>query len=59
MDKDEFKKWYCYRSGITEEFFDEHFIILPCKCDSNECKGWATVNNNPFSIKIYNDLYNC
>ena len=58
MNKQEFKEWYCYRSGITEEDFDDDFVVLPCKCDYEGCDGWAAVNNNSISIKVHNDLYN-
>jgi hypothetical protein len=58
MEKEEFKRWYCNRSGITEAFFNEHFVVLPCQCNFDGCEGWAAVSNTPLSIKIHNDLYN-
>ena len=58
MTKEEFKKWYCYKSGITQDFFDKHLIVLSCNCDANSCDGWAAVGNSKLEIKIHNELYN-
>ena len=57
MNENEFKKWYCYKSGITENFFNEHFVVLPCSCDSDDCEGWAVVGNSEIEIKIHSELY--
>jgi len=57
MIKAEFIKGYCKRSKITEEFFNKHMVALTCKCDYENCKGWAAVSNNKLSIKTHKDLY--
>ena len=54
IDKEEFERAYCERSGITREFYNEHFVTLPCDCDYAGCDGWACVNNDPLSIKTHN-----
>ncbi len=51
ITKEEFKKGYCDRSKITLEKYDKHFVALPCGCDCDGCEGWATISNDPQSIK--------
>jgi len=57
MDKEVFLKLYCEKSKITEQKLLETKIILPCKCDSDYCKGWAVVNDDKLSIKAHKELY--
>ena len=57
MTKQEFIKQYCKLSGITDKEFSDFFIVLPCECNEEGCKGWAVVSNIPIAIKAYNDLY--
>ncbi|MEC5422138.1 hypothetical protein QGM71_01350 [Virgibacillus sp. C22-A2] len=57
MTKEEFKQNYCARSGITEEFYNQHFVTLPCNCGDSSCEGWATIGNNSTSITTHNELY--
>lgn len=59
MTKEEFEKWYCYRSGITVEEYhnDLNLITLPCNCDYEDCEGWAAITNEPRYIDIHNRLY--
>ena len=55
--KEKFIDNYCRRSDITEQFYHENFVALPCACHAQFCEGWATVNDNELSIKAHNDLY--
>lgn len=43
MRKEEFEAGYCERSGITREYFREHWVSLPCACEQDDCQGWAVV----------------
>lgn len=54
MTKEEFEQSYCERSEITREYYNEHFVTLPCDCDYEECEGWACVNNDEISIHAQN-----
>jgi hypothetical protein len=53
MTKEEFENGYCERSEITKEFYNEHFVTLPCDCDYKGCEGWACINNDPLSIEAH------
>lgn len=57
MTKQEFKQSYIKASGITEEYFDEYFVVLPCKCGEENCRDWATVTNSEKCIQTHNELY--
>jgi len=57
MDAELFKNEYIKNSNISEKYFDEHFIVLPCICGNEDCKGFACVSNDELSIKIHKDLY--
>lgn len=54
MDKEEFERGYCERSGITREEYERHYVTLPCDCDYEECEGWACVINHPVHIHAHN-----
>ena len=55
--KKDFIKSYCKKSNISEEIFNERLVVLPCKCNADNCKGWAAIANDKSSIEIHNDLY--
>jgi len=57
MTKEEFTNRYCERSGITREFYNEHFVSLLCRCEDSSCRGWAAVSNNELMIKTHKELY--
>ena len=57
MTKEQFEKSYTKRSGMTKEFYREHFVSLPCKCTSETCMGWAAIHNDKLSIKTHKKLY--
>ncbi len=40
MTKEEFERQYIERSGVTREFYDEHFVTVACDCGEEGCKGW-------------------
>lgn len=51
MEKQDFIKLYCEKSGITEEELQKTQVVLPCNCNHELCKGWAVISNNELSIK--------
>ncbi len=55
--REEFVAGYCERSRISKEFYDHHFVALPCDCGADKCKGWATVRNTPEMVELHNSLY--
>lgn len=57
LTKEEFKKEYCAKSGITWDELSKTQIVLPCSCNYEDCKGWAMVSNEPLNIKAHMDLY--
>lgn len=54
MTKETFEQGYCERSDISIEFYNDHFVTLPCNCEEEGCDGWACISNNPLSIKAHN-----
>lgn len=58
MNAEEFEKGFIERSEITQEFYSEHMVTLPCTCNGEDCEGFAAVSNNELSIKAHNFLYN-
>ena len=52
-----FRKRYIKESKITEKEFNKDFIVLPCKCNSEDCEGYGVYNIDPRSIKSYFDLH--
>jgi hypothetical protein len=57
ITKEQFINNYCSKSRMTREQFDKNLVALPCKCDSEDCKGWAAVFNDEMSVKIHFELY--
>lgn len=53
MDKEQFINGYVSRSNITREFYDEHFVALPCFCEDESCDGWASIHNTDEMIAIH------
>lgn len=58
ITKEEFENRYIEESEISQEFYNDEFITLPCTCDGEDCEGWAAISNNPLSLKGHNYLYN-
>lgn len=57
MNQEQFITEYCQRSGITTEFFAQHFITLPCDaCGYQDCDGWAAMVKNPMNVRAHIDL---
>lgn len=44
MTRLEFIKKYCEHSEITEEWFHERNVALPCSCGWGGCHGWAAIS---------------
>ena len=55
MNKIQFEKGYIKRSKITPEFYQKHFITLPCQCGADICRGWAAIHNTPEMINLHNE----
>ncbi len=55
--REDFKKDYCKKLGITPRYFDKRFVILHCSCEDDTCSGWAVVANDKESIKRHKKLY--
>ena len=53
MTKKEFKRRSVEKSGLTENLWDEEFIVLPCNCGEDSCHGWAKVINDEFCIETH------
>jgi hypothetical protein len=43
--------------GYKDLFDNGRRLALPCKCGEEDCKGWASVSNDPISLKAHTDLY--
>lgn len=43
MNKVEFTRQYCERSGITEAKLLTCRAVLPCYCDDSTRQGWAVI----------------
>ena len=41
MTKEKFEDGYISRSKVTKEFYDRHFVTVPCNCGEDVCDGWA------------------
>lgn len=54
--KEEFKKEYCNKIGITERFFDKKYVVMGCSCVKGECPGLVVVNNDKESVKRHERL---
>lgn len=52
ITKEKVEENYIKRSKISKDFFNEHFITIPCTCDYEKCQGWQVTSNDPFSIKM-------
>ena len=58
MTKEEFEQEFCKQSEIDINYYQKHFVTLPCHgCGYGKCNGWAAVNNDDLSIKVHRDLY--
>jgi len=57
MTKEQFERGYAKRSGISLEEYHKFLVALPCACEQEGCEGWASVSNNPESIKTHQELY--
>lgn len=49
-EREWFISGYISRSEISREFYDEHFVALPCECKDETCAGWATIKRDPERI---------
>lgn len=52
-----FIEWYLKKHHMSRYFFDNYFVVRPCNCKKDDCKGFAVVENTPYKIKIHKDLY--
>jgi hypothetical protein len=58
MTKEQFIEAYIANSkDLTREWLDKHMVALPCRCDGENCKGWAMVSNDPDVIRHHKALY--
>ena len=58
MTKEEFEQEFCKQSEIGINYYQEHFVTLPCRgCGYEKCNGWAAVGSDDLSIKIHQELY--
>ena len=57
MEKEDFIREYCERSGESEEELIKYEVALPCHCGEPGCKGWAMVTNTPLAIRAHQSLY--
>ncbi len=62
MTKEEFITYWLQDSAHRvncpdREYFDKHYVVLPCECEEN-CKGWQAVFNHPLMIENHNRKYN-
>lgn len=53
----EFEKNFIKKSNITQDYYNKYYRTLPCKCDAENCKGWAAVSKDEMTIKLHNKLY--
>lgn len=43
MNALEFEQWYAERDGLTvDELRVQGRIVVPCRCGTEGCKGWAS-----------------
>ena len=52
----QFEKQYIKNSRITEKFYHENFVTLPCNCGEKNCQGYMVVNKE--NIDNHKKLYN-
>jgi hypothetical protein len=57
ISKERFKKEWLSKSLMSEETFDKNFVVLSCKCDAEQCQGWAVIQNTQDAIKTHLELY--
>lgn len=57
MTKEEFKKQYCKKSGMTVRSFDKEFVVMECPCGAKDCPKFIVLHNDKGSIKRYERLY--
>lgn len=58
MTKEEFEQEFCKQSEIDINYYQKHFVTLPCRgCGYEKCNGWAAVCNDDLSIKTHQELY--
>lgn len=57
VSQEEFRAKYCKETGISIEEYDKYFVTLPCKCDYDQCEGWATIARDEQMIEYHNILY--
>ena len=50
MTREEFIAGYISRGNVTREWFDKHYIALPCECEEACCEGWAAVHKDEASV---------
>lgn len=62
INKEEFlRNWLLELSNKKfcpdREYFERHFVILPCECPEN-CEGWIVLFNHPLIIENHNRTSN-
>ncbi|MBI2271086.1 MAG: hypothetical protein HYU69_12140 [Bacteroidetes bacterium] len=40
------------------EYFDKHFVVLPCDCNDKTCNGWRALFNHPLIVENHNRIFN-
>ena len=55
--KEDFIKSYCKKSNISKETFNRRLVALPLKCNADNCKGLAAIENEKMSLEFHYDLY--
>jgi len=54
VSKEEFEAIYIERSDFTREFYDKHFVTLPCDCGEEMCVGWQCLSRHNHILKKLN-----
>lgn len=49
ITKEQFIREYLSESGMTRDYFNDEFTVVPCQCGHPNCFGWSLVN--------YEDLF--
>ena len=52
-----FEKDYARKSEISMPYYRRHFVTLPCRCDADNCVGFAAVSLKKHSILTHAELY--
>lgn len=46
----DFIREYCVASDVTEQFYRDNFVALPCSCEDIEGIHWASIHRSGQSI---------